>query len=290
MKRITPHFKLNKQERNGVFFLLFLIISIQIGYICYRSFPSKNEAGSLAIDSVRSVEIEKLKTKSLEQNIAPQYDFNPNFITDYKGYALGMSVAEIDRLLEFRAQNRFVHSAAEFQKVTQISDSLLGAMKGRFRFPEWTKQRKTAYGNTDKTFDTASNAQKNAINSATAEALREIPGIGEKLSVRIVKFRDRLGGFMVMEQLYDVYGLEAEVAERVFKRYSVQNLPDIQSINVNEASVSQLVKLIYIRYAVAQEIVSYREQNGPFRSFSELEKITDFPFDKIDRIALYLSL
>jgi hypothetical protein len=53
------------------------------------------------------------------------YPFNPNFITDFKGYKLGMSVTEIDRLLAFRKTNRYVNSAAEFQQVTQVSDSLL---------------------------------------------------------------------------------------------------------------------------------------------------------------------
>lgn len=44
------------------------------------------------------------------------------------------------------------------------------------------------------------------INAATAEDFKTINGIGEKLSARIVKFRDRLGGFLTSEQLYDVYG------------------------------------------------------------------------------------
>jgi hypothetical protein len=57
------------------------------------------------------------------------YLFNPNFITDYKGYKLGMSVAEIDRLLEFRKGDKYVNSAAEFQKITKVSDSLLKTMR-----------------------------------------------------------------------------------------------------------------------------------------------------------------
>ena len=51
--------------------------------------------------------------------------FNPNFITDYKGYVLGMSIEEIDRLHAFRKTNKYVNSAKEFQQVTQVSDSFL---------------------------------------------------------------------------------------------------------------------------------------------------------------------
>jgi hypothetical protein len=36
--------------------------------------------------------------KALNRIYCKVYPFNPNFITDYKGYKLGMSVQEIDRL------------------------------------------------------------------------------------------------------------------------------------------------------------------------------------------------
>jgi hypothetical protein len=44
------------------------------------------------------------------------YPFNPNFITDYKGYKLGMSVQEIDRLHQYRAQNKYVKFCSRVSK------------------------------------------------------------------------------------------------------------------------------------------------------------------------------
>ena len=37
--------------------------------------------------------------------------FNPNYISDYKGYELGMSLAELDRLHKFRASGNYIYSA-----------------------------------------------------------------------------------------------------------------------------------------------------------------------------------
>lgn len=255
---------------------------------------------SLSIDTELQAEIDVLKKDQMEKDSFKMYPFNPNFITDYKGYALGMSVIEIDRLHAFRTLDKFANSAGEFQEVTQVSDSLLNSISPYFKFPEWTQKKSkqsVVFGNFKKSnvkLRTDEYSVKEVgikdLNLATAEELKTISGIGDKLSVRIIKFRDRLEGFLVNEQLYDVYGLEPIVVERALKRFKVMNPPEIKKININTASVSEISQLVYIQYSVAQGIVNYRENNGDINSFDELKNIEGFPLDKIDRIQLYLSL
>ena len=307
MRNIKDHFKFNKQERSGIFFLLLIIVVLQIVYFLLRFHAAEGRADSFILNEEGQAHIERLKERADSVDTFKIYPFNPNFITDYKGYALGMSVAEIDRLHAFRAQNKFANSAEEFQRVTQISDSLLATILPYFKFPEWTKNGKqlpvgkenNTYSNGLKKTDTSPlnhdkptqhSSPKSDLNTATAEDLKRIYGIGEKLSARIVKFRDRLGGFLIDEQLYDVYGLDPDVVERALKRFQVLQKPDILKININTASVEELSKLVYIQKHVAQDIVDYRNSKGSINSFDELLKITDFPSEKIDRIALYLSL
>ena len=86
-------------------------------------------------------EIDSLK--QIKHDYIPKiYPFNPNFITDFKGQKLGMSVAEIDRLLAFRKTNKYVNTPEDFQKVTKISDSLLNTMVPYFKFPDWVTNKK----------------------------------------------------------------------------------------------------------------------------------------------------
>ena len=226
------------------------------------------------------------------------YPFNPNFITDYRGYTLGMSVDEIDRLLRFRQSDKYVNSPEEFQEVTQVSDSLLEAISPHFKFPEWTQKSKQysvsskQYASKQKqSYSPPSEGLGEAdLNSATAEDLKSIYGIGEKLSNRIIQFRDRLGGFVTHEQLYHVYGLDAEVAERALMKFSVIKKPDILKININTASEGDMTKLVYINYDLASKIVDYRNTNGEIQAFNELTRIEGFPSEKLDIIQLYLSL
>ncbi len=287
------HFKFNKQERSGIFFLLLTIILLQIGYFVFRSFSMVGTSNIFSVDEETQAQIDILKEKAYRKDSVKIYPFNPNFITDYKGYTLGMSVDEIDRLHSFRKQNRFANSPEEFQQVTLISDSLLDAISPYFKFPEWTGNKPAGSANVQgASHFTPPDPVVPVLdlNKATPEDLKMINGIGDKLSDRIIKFRDRLGGFLIEEQLYDVYGLEADVAERTLKRFKLLSSPVIEKIDINKASVAELTKLVYIRYSVAQEIVLYREAKGKIKSFEELKNIHDFPSDKIDRLALYLSL
>lgn len=296
MKNFKSHFKFNKQERSGIFFLLLFIILLQVGYFLWKSFSSDDQVDSLQVNSEMQAQIDMLKEKALQKDSVKIYPFNPNFITDYKGYTLGMSVEEIDRLHKFRSTKKYVNSPEDFQQVTQVSDSLLKTIVSYFKFPEWTQkgnQQLAAGARLKPSVDNIREPKSVSVsdlNLASADDLRSISGIGEKLSARIIKFRDRLGGFLVDEQLYDVYGLEPEVVQRTFKRFKVLNPPQIEKININTASVEMLTKLIYLQKDVAFDIVSYRNSKGRIDSFEELAKIENFPTKKIERIALYLSL
>ncbi len=276
----------NKQERSGIFFLLSLITVFLLLYLGLSKYPSNDRKSLFILDEEYQRQYDSLVTLTRSQEKLATRPFNPNYISDFKGYTLGLSAEEMDRLTQFRNQNKFVNSAEEFQLVTGISDSLLNEIAPFFKFPDWvTNKRKTTsiapspVGST-KVFD---------LNKATANDLRQINGIGEKLSSRIVRFRDRLGGFLTDEQLYDVYGLEAEVVERALKHFRVLNPPTVEKININSADVEELASLVYLKYHVAQNIVMYREENGLYTSFDDLFNVSGFPVNKIDRIALYLS-
>ncbi|WP_339841542.1 helix-hairpin-helix domain-containing protein [uncultured Maribacter sp.] len=292
MRKLKSHFKFNKQERSGIFFLLLFLIVLQLGYFIL-DFYQLNEKYPLIIDSDTQVKIDSLKNALSKSDTIQMYPFNPNYISDFKGYTLGMSVDEIDRLHNFRETDKFVNSAKEFQRVTSVSDSLLNIISPFFKFPEWTRKATFKYGKRSVEVKTNTNTEKlvwQDLNAVTAEELQRINGIGEKLSARIIKFRDRLGGFLVDDQLFEVYYLDEEVASRILKRYKVINKPNIVKININTATAEELSKLVYIQKVVAQRIVNYRNLNGSINSLSELLKIEEFPAERIDRINLYLSL
>jgi DNA uptake protein ComE-like DNA-binding protein len=294
MKIFKSHFWYNKSQRNGIFLLIIFVVILQL-FIFSDVFSSDkilntNKTELLVfqkkIDSLKIIEIEKRKPK--------MYPFNPNYITDYKGEQLGMSLLEIDRLLAFREKNKFINSKDEFQKVTKVSDSLLSIMSPYFKFPEWViNKRKQTSKNSDSFYRIKKPEVKRVlssidINKATAEDFRTINGIGSAFSERIIKYREKLQGFSLRSQLYEVWGLDKEIANKVLLVFKIIEKPLIKKKNVNTVSFKELLKNPYINYDLCVKIFNYRDEVAELQDISELKKIKDFPSDKYHRIVLYL--
>lgn len=272
-----------KAQRNGLMALFALIAAMQVAILSLEFTPPADDnqererwmAWQPHFDSLA-----RIKPKGFEQR-----PFNPNFITDFKGYQWGMSVVEIDRLLAYRKTNRYVNSAAEFQKVTGVSDSLLGKMAPWFKFPEWVT-RKKQYAQTS--FQKPKRPLID-INQATADDLKAVYGIGDGLSRRILEYKEKLGGFVSMEQMADIWGLSPEVIAELQAHFHISAVPAVRKWAVNDASIKELSQFPYFRYAVAKSIVQHRSMHGRLSSIEDLFKISDFPVEKMKTIALYLE-
>lgn len=287
--KIKSYFQFTNEQRRGVLSLLFLIVIIQLVYFYWSSSkstnPSTTDKSWLAMQSV--IDTLKITQSSSERKI---YPFNPNFISDFKGYQLGMSVDEINKLLAFREQNKYVNSAQEFQQVTGVSDSLLLAISPYFKFPSWGNQPKKAYSSFAKNkYENKNSIIRKDINEATQEDLIKIYGIGPALSERILKQKDVLGGFVTMEQMESIWGLSPEVIENLNQYFQVTTIPTVNKIDINNLSVKELAKFPYFNYIIAKEIVIYRSMNNGIHSIEDLTKIKGMPNEKIKIIALYLE-
>ena len=288
MKNWRSHFVFNRSQQNGIFVLVAIIVVLQLFHFFYpfsAEEPLDPEEEEIVLKLQRSIDSLKLvATEKKSEKILP---FNPNFISDYKGYQLGMSVAEIDRLHEHREKNQWVNSAEEFQEVTEVSDSLLKILSPSFRFPEFRQKTSEENKVSKKAFSAP--LSKADLNSATAEELQQVNGIGEKLSARIVNYRNSLGGFRGNLQLYDVYGLSPEVVERALLRFEVKT-ENFDKLDLNEVTLMQLTELPFFNYEQARTIIKYREEVGEIKNMMELGQIRNFPIEKLDRIALYLTI
>ncbi|MDP2688343.1 MAG: helix-hairpin-helix domain-containing protein [Aequorivita sp.] len=291
---IKSHFTFNRQQRSGILLLLFLIISL----LCIYWFVDFSEEDTFDISSAEIVsiqnELDSLRLAAIENSKPKKYPFNPNFITDYKGYTLGMTNEEIDRLLQYRKEGNWINSEADFKKVTGVSDSLLNELSPYFKFPDWVTnpKPKTDYKDfkNEKGFSEKPFAQKIDLNKATEEQLQQVSGIGEALSKRIVSNREKLGGFSNDIQLYSIYGLDPSVVQRILNIFTVKTPKNISQINVNKASASDISTIPGISFEMAKKIWEYRRLHEKINNVQELDKIEGMTERKLQLIQLYLSV
>ena len=287
---LKSYFLFSREHRSGIFLLAILIIVLQLIYYGFKSgfFLTKTEPKENQEWLLVQSKIDSLKKSKNEKTYQIQ-PFNPNFISDYKGYMLGMSVSEIDRLHQFRAKNQYVNSVKEFQEVTQVSNELLQKIAPFFKFPDWVTTTKK-----QPVFETFSNKKKEKINpvnlnEASKEDLMKIYGIGDKISDIILKEREKFGGFATVDQLEFVWGISPEILESCKQHFFVPSDVVVKKININNASVKELSQFPYFNYAFSKQIVTYRSMSGIFHSIEDLAKINNCPLEKLKIIALYLE-
>lgn len=239
-------------------------------------------------------EIDSLK-EAAQENSNKIYPFNPNFISDYKGYKLGMSETQIDKLHQFRKQNKYVNSNAEFQKLTGVSNEWMKLYAIYFKFPDWvtnktSKNYQSKYENTYQKFDKKeSKIVVQDLNTANQVELEKAYMIGEKLALKIISERERFGNFASMEQLGFIWGISPEAIADLNKKFQIKSSENLKKININTSTIKELQQFPYFNYTIAKNIVTFRSMNGDFKSSEDLTNVKQFPLEKLKIIALYLE-
>ncbi|MEX2511444.1 MAG: helix-hairpin-helix domain-containing protein [Cyclobacteriaceae bacterium] len=120
-----------------------------------------------------------------------------------------------------------------------------------------------------------------------AVVLQMVSGIGPVLSSRIVAFRDNLGGFYTKEQILEVYGIDPDLADKIYEAFPFEARVT-RKINLNEIDLKGLAQHPYIKYGEAKVILAYRKQHGGLKNSGDLLKIKIFNEEWVNRLAPYL--
>lgn len=117
------------------------------------------------------------------------------------------------------------------------------------------------------------------INSSTAKDFQRLKGIGKVFAERIVKYRDKIGGFSSLEQLKEVYGIHDTVYQKFKSNIYVKPVSKKQIIvtkkiiEINSASQDDFESLNGIGKVFAQRIIQFREKLGGFYSKEQLKDV-----------------
>ena len=127
------------------------------------------------------------------------------------------------------------------------------------------------------------------LNESDSAVLEKLPGIGPVLASRIIRYREKLGGFYHRSQLREVYGIDESLY--AFIEHFIETNPaegSLKKMDINTATLETLRQHPYLRWEKAKAIIRYREANGPFANVRDLEKILTLDTLTIRRLLPYV--
>lgn len=231
--------------------------------------------------------VKKEKSPSIsEKKEFERFTFNPNLTSKEDLQRLGFSSKSAHNITSYRTKGGNFEVKKDLRKIYGIDQELITSLWSYIDLPE-----ERAVTETDKpSFERPVEAiKKFDLNQADAQTLQSIRGIGPVLSERIVKFRDRLGGFYTTEQLHDVYGLDSLVIEKLVDQSYIE-ANNLVKINLNTDSLKHLYQHPYIDYNLAKAIYNYRVQRGQLDSVAQIKSIKILNDSIYKKIYPYLSL
>ena len=120
------------------------------------------------------------------------------------------------------------------------------------------------------------------LNTADTTLLKRVPGIGSSFARRIVKYRDLLGGYYVVEQLQEVYGMDRERYDAIYPYFTVGTAVRPLTLTIDSISYHP-----YLSWRHKRTLRRLLEAEEPL-DWSHLMATGDFTRDDSLRLAPYM--
>jgi len=126
------------------------------------------------------------------------------------------------------------------------------------------------------------------LNSADTTQLMQVYGIGRGYAKGIVRFRQKTGGFVSVDQLSEVYGMRQENLERI-RPFCKVNTDLVKKLNVNSASIERLKGHPYLNFYQSRAIYELRRKKGKLKNINDLKVLSEFSSESLSKIEPYLN-
>ena len=222
---------------------------------------------------------EKPREKWSETPVAEPFAFDPNTAGEEELLRLGLPSRTVKSIINYRSKGGQFRKKEDLEKIYTLNEEDYARISPYATFSEniaaATARPVTYAGGFSATARKPLDKGPVDINRANMEAWMSLPGIGETRARQLVSFREKLGGFISVEQIGEMYGLPDSVFQSM-RQYLVLNNAALRKININALSVAELDAHPYISKRQAELIVAYRDQHGAFVSSEDLGKMRAF--------------
>ncbi|MEO8852255.1 MAG: helix-hairpin-helix domain-containing protein [Ginsengibacter sp.] len=309
---LQQYFNFTKKERRGIICIVVIILLLTALPLLFPFFSKEekidssefeNEIAQLSIDS-SAKKIYSKRDEDYQNDYTPGYKnyepskpvilfyFDPNTATASDWIKLGIKPRTAETIQKYVSKGGKFYKPEDIKKIWGLNEKdvqrlipyvSIKSVPKNFSYSDQNQPAEKT------TFTKKPLLQKVEINTADTSDYIALPGIGSKLSKRIIAFREKLGGFYSVDQIAETYMLPDSTFQKI-KSYLVFDNKAIKKININNATVDEMKSHPYIRYQIANAIFQYRQQHGKFNSVDEIKKIMIITDEMYDKASPYLSV
>ena len=234
------------------------------------------EAGSAADVSERPGK-DSLASDSL-------FAFDPNTVREDELIRLGFTPRQAAGILHYREAGAVFRRAEDFSRCYTVSDEMYRQLESYIRIGADVRSRNAGVGRSSFRPEAAAPLELNSADSAALVALR---GIGPLTAGRIVRYRERLGGYACVEQLQEIEGM-TDRNYRLIEQQIFVDSSKIKKIDINFALPNRMKGHPYIGDKLLDRILKYRQLKGGWRSIEDLTEQHILTAEQAERLLPYL--
>ena len=228
------------------------------------------------------------------------FAFDPNRCDSTSLVRLGFSPWMARNLLKYRAKGGRFRQPDDLRKLYGMTDSLYTRISPYVAIassqpdhaavdqPKQAKERPSVYlSRSDSRYRRIEKYPEGTqieLNRCDTNQLKKIPGIGSYTARRIVRYRERLGGFIRLKQLREI-----RLNEEVLAPWFTLDSTAVTPLKVTQLPMKQLLAHPYLNYRQSRAIMQYRERHGPLPSIEVMKGWEEFTANELQRVAPYLS-
>ena len=224
--------------------------------------------------------------------------FDPNRVTDKEWEKLGLNERQIRNIRNYQASGGQFKRKEDLQKLYTISATQYQILEPYIRFaanappakqvaPEAQPAPATQQTQQMTTTPRRETRLQIELNTADSSQLTKLTGIGPVLASRTIRYRNRIGGFVDVAQLGEVYGINQELVEQLASQLSADSLL-IRKISVNKATFRELVNHPYLNEQQVRGILNYRNLQNRINHLDELVRNNILKREEAEKIKPYL--
>lgn len=283
MDSLQKWFTFSKGERVAIVTILAVILVLILACVFRPSRKSLSDESLHNLDSLlalRQNAIEAQRQQATENTQEARelhpFPFNPNAMTEEEWQQIGLTDRQIRSIINYQAKGGRFYTKSDFGRLYAISEEEFAQLESYIVLPEVKRNSipKTQKSE-NKVVEESNAAPKKAIpmvdlNTADSAILVELPQIGGYTAMRIIAFREKLGGFVDKEQLRDVKGMDSTRFNTI-EPYILIGEAEIRKIDVNRSDFKTLVGHPYLSYEQVKRIFRQRESRGMIKNWAQLE-------------------